>query len=494
MAGEDPLLDPDYRYALNRFDGDGTTTTWELTFAGGFIDRAHVKAYLVNVDGTLTELGFDWITDTSVDVSPAVADAQEFVFYRDTPKNAPLVDFNGGSAFTEKNLDILSKQAVFIGAETIDRFAGVEERTTAATATAAAATVIANAAAATADEALDAAGTAVTTANAASDTATAVAGEFDALAGTIEDLLGEDLTGLARLDADQVFTARQEFNAGAAVVSLDNLTGAELLTNGDYRLRVGGVWEAARSYHSWDLLTGVPTEFVPAYHTQDWGSITGKPLTFTPSAHTQDWSTVTGKPTTFTPSAHTHLYTEVTADPAVTVAVARVNQLYIPGEIKQGLFASVPTGWIVPDGSTIGNGASGAGRANADTADLFAQCWALDAAVSPIYTSANVLTTRGANAAADCAANNRIVVPDLRGVFLRSLSLGSSIDAGRVLGSLQLGQNEAHTHTVGSSVNDTPNTNIAGGAGGIVGSETTSSSGGDEARPINVAVRIIIKL
>lgn len=494
MAGEDPLLDPDYRYALNRFEGTGATTTWNLTFAGGYIDREHVKAYLVNTDGSLTELGFDWITDTSVDVSPAVADGQEFVFYRDTPKSAPLVDFAGGSAFTERNLDTLSKQAVFIGAETIDRFAGVEERTTAATATAAAATVVANGADDKADQAIEDAASAIATANAASATATDVEGQFDALALTVEELVGADLSGLARLNAEQVFTARQEFKDGAAVISSDGVTGTEVLAAGGYRRRVAGVWGAARSFHSWSLLEGVPTEFTPAYHTQDWGSITGKPATFTPSAHNQGWDTITGKPSTFTPASHTHVYGDVSADPAVTEAVSRVSQLYIPGEIKQGLFAAVPTGWIVPDGTTIGNAASGAGRANADTVDLYAQLWALDAAVSPIYTSAGAASSRGANAAADYAANKRITVPDLRGVFLRSLSLGSVIDAGRVLGSLQLGQNEAHSHTVPAGQNDTPNTAIAAGAGSLVGTETTSSSGGDEARPVNVAVRVIIKL
>jgi hypothetical protein len=494
MAGEDPLLDPDYRYALNRFTGNGTTTTWNLTFAGGFIDRSHVKAYLVNEDGSLDELGFSWITDTTVSVTPAVAGGQEFVFYRDTPKSAPLVDFNGGSAFTERNLDTLSKQAVFIGAETIDRFAGVEERTTAATAAAAAATSTANAADDKADQAIEDAAGAIATANAATATADNVASQFDALATTVEELVGEDLSGIARLDTAQVFAARQEFSDGLAAVNVGSTAGLEILASGGYRIKAAGVWGAARSFHSWSLLEGVPTEFPPEYHTQDWATITGKPSTFTPSAHTHTYESITGKPSTFTPSAHTHAYTEVTADPAVTTAVARVNQLYIPGEIKQGLFAAVPTGWIVPDGTTIGNAASGAGRANADTVDLFAQLWALDATVAPLYTSAGVLSSRGASAAADYAANRRIVVPDLRGVFLRSLSLGSSIDAGRVLGSLQLGQNEGHTHTVGAGINDTPNSNIAAGSGAIVGYETTSSSGGDEARPINVAVRVIIKL
>lgn len=316
MPGEDPLLDPDYRYALNRFTGDAATTTWELTFAGGFISRDHVRAYTVNEDGSLTELGFDWITDTTVDVSPPVADEQEFVFYRDTPKDEPLVDFNGGSAFTETNLDTLSKQAVFIGAETIDRFAGVEERTTAATVAAAAATVVADAADEKADQALEDSATGIATANAAAATANAVEAEFDALAGTIEDLLGADLTGLARLDTAQEFTERQEFSDGAAVINPAGTTGIELLFAGNYRLKTAGVWGDPLSFHDWDLLTGKPSTFTPAAHTQDWTTITSKPSTFAPSAHTHPWSEVTGKPTEFTPSAHNQAWSTITDAPA----------------------------------------------------------------------------------------------------------------------------------------------------------------------------------
>ena len=60
---------------------------------------------------------------------------------------------------------------------------------------------------------------------------------------------------------------------------------------------------------SWGDVTGRPSTFIPAYHTQDWDSITGKPLTFAPSVHnhhtdaylhkridigvtTQDWNTL----------------------------------------------------------------------------------------------------------------------------------------------------------------------------------------------------------
>jgi hypothetical protein len=48
----------------------------------------------------------------------------------------------------------------------------------------------------------------------------------------------------------------------------------------------------------WDTLTGVPTEFPPASHTQDWSTILNKPATFPPDAHSQAWDTITGTPST----------------------------------------------------------------------------------------------------------------------------------------------------------------------------------------------------
>lgn len=72
-----------------------------------------------------------------------------------------------------------------------------------------------------------------------------------------------------------------------------------------------------------------------------------------------------------------------------------------------------PDGWVLASGRTIGSAASGATeRGNADTQDLFNLIWSLPSAQYPIYTSAGGASTRGANPAADWAANKRIVLPD----------------------------------------------------------------------------------
>ncbi len=79
--------------------------------------------------------------------------------------------------------------------------------------------------------------------------------------------------------------------------------------------------------------------------------------------------------------------------------------------------STLPSGYVWASGKTIGNASSNATeRANADTLDLYTLFWnAYSDSVLPIYTSAGVLSTRGANAAADWAANKAIAVIDKRG-------------------------------------------------------------------------------
>ena len=99
---------------------DGTTTVWDFSFASGYLDVAHIKAYTetpagVRVDQTISLTGPNQVT-----ISPALADGDILVIYRDTPKNAPLVDFTDESGFSEIALDTNAKQAVMVAAEAID--------------------------------------------------------------------------------------------------------------------------------------------------------------------------------------------------------------------------------------------------------------------------------------------------------------------------------------------------------------------------------------
>ncbi len=88
-------------------------------------------------------------------------------------------------------------------------------------------------------------------------------------------------------------------------------------------------------------------------------------------------------------------------------------------------------------------------------------------------------------------------LPDLRGEFIRGLDNGRGVDNGRALGSAQADELETHTHTTTFN-----NTHAASnGEGYVTGANssngqftaTSSSTGGTETRPRNVAMSYIIK-
>lgn len=120
-----------------------------------------------------------------------------------------------------------------------------------------------------------------------------------------------------------------------------------------------------------------------------------------------------------------------------------------PGSIKPMARLTAPSGWLLIDGKTIGNAASGAtARANADTWLLFEQVWAFPSVSVPIFDSAGAPSTRGVSAAADFAAGKRLALftPD-GGAFLRMWTPGQTKDAGRVAGSDQLDAFQGHEHS-----------------------------------------------
>lgn len=109
-------------YATNRFPGDGTTTQYEISFLGGYLDRAHVKAYVESPDlvrTTVTINPANFLGPNTIKGFPVVPPGSTLVIYRDTPKK-PIVDFVNGSRFTEANLDTATRQGTFIAAEGAD--------------------------------------------------------------------------------------------------------------------------------------------------------------------------------------------------------------------------------------------------------------------------------------------------------------------------------------------------------------------------------------
>jgi len=85
-------------------------------------------------------------------------------------------------------------------------------------------------------------------------------------------------------------------------------------------------------------------------------------------------------------------------------------------------------------------------------------------------------------------------VPDLRGEFVRGWDNSAGIDTGRTLGSTQSDEFKEHNHTIVSfgRVNVNPN-GVQNPFYSRSGEEDTSSVGGTETRPRNVALMYIIK-
>lgn len=91
------------------------------------------------------------------------------------------------------------------------------------------------------------------------------------------------------------------------------------------------------------------------------------------------------------------------------------------GDLKVRYGTGTLSGFVRANGRTIGSATSGATeRANADTQTLFEYLWDADANLT-------VSTGRGANAAADWAANKTIALPDWRGRAIAALGdMGNS--------------------------------------------------------------------
>lgn len=116
-------------YSQNHWIADGSQTVWDFTFAGNsssltYLDRSHVKAYWIDTSGSRHDITIidptDWLGDYQIQTIPAPPAGMEFVIYRDTPKDKPIVDWADGAAQSEVSLDDMSKQSVFIAAEILD--------------------------------------------------------------------------------------------------------------------------------------------------------------------------------------------------------------------------------------------------------------------------------------------------------------------------------------------------------------------------------------
>lgn len=170
--------------------------------------------------------------------------------------------------------------------------------------------------------------------------------------------------------------------------------------------------------------------------------------------------------------------TRVITVPDADIALAN----WSTGDVKLTLKTAADAGWVMMNDGTIGNAASGGTtRANADTEALFTLLWN-----NVADAQAPVSSGRGANAAADFAANKNIALTKVLGRALGISGAGSGLTS-RVLGlttgneteTLTTAQLASHGHT------DTGHAHTEQvDAGGAIGNAKRSSNAGGG--PINV--------
>ena len=217
-------------------------------------------------------------------------------------------------------------------------------------------------------------------------------------------------------------------------------------------------------------------------------------------------------------------------DRAVTPAgLASAAVLFAPpGAVMPFARTSAPSGWLPANGNTIGSAASGAVYDSQNYDELFAVLWgSWSNTLLPIQTSTGAVSTRGASAAADFAANKRLPLPDMRGYFVRGSGKNADDTDAGAFGAKQAddfkkhtheidppqtntSSNGSHTHTVnkggtggGNSVQNGPSTgandNITTGSNGAhthtldISKFDSSETGGTETRPKNIALLYCIK-
>ena len=140
---------------------------------------------------------------------------------------------------------------------------------------------------------------------------------------------------------------------------------------------------------------------------------------------------------------------------------AAAPSLVPPGTVQFYAASTTPAGWLKANGAAI---------SRTTYADLFA-------ALGTTFGSGNGSTTFN--------------LPDLRGEFPRGWDDGRGIDSGRAIGTSQADDFKSHNHGIGYA-----NTIAGGGSAERVGFGTavfSTSTGGTETRPRNIALLALIK-
>ena len=99
------------------YTANGSTNQFAISF--DYIEQAHVKVYINNVEDT----NFTFVNASLIQTSSTPSNGAVVKIDRDTPTSARLVDFADGSVISEVDLDKSANQNFFIAQETTDTVA-----------------------------------------------------------------------------------------------------------------------------------------------------------------------------------------------------------------------------------------------------------------------------------------------------------------------------------------------------------------------------------
>ena len=99
-----------------KYTGDGVQTQWTVT--APYIAKSHIS---VLVEGA--PVTFVWVNNTLIQTTVAALDLDIVEVRRDTPINAPLVDFEDGGTLAEPDLDLIALQHLYLAQEQADDIA-----------------------------------------------------------------------------------------------------------------------------------------------------------------------------------------------------------------------------------------------------------------------------------------------------------------------------------------------------------------------------------
>jgi len=104
-------------FAIDTYTGNGSTTTYSVTFP--YIEKAHVVVTLDGVTKNLTS-DYTFASSSTITFSTAPASGVVIKFTRSSNRTARLVDYQDGSTLTEATLDQDGNQSFFMAQEAID--------------------------------------------------------------------------------------------------------------------------------------------------------------------------------------------------------------------------------------------------------------------------------------------------------------------------------------------------------------------------------------